>query len=334
MSVYRRRDTGQWLIDVTVDGRRWRETLPAGLGRAEAKALEAHRRTELPLERRGLQRRRLSVRDALSRYWEEGRFRKSAQPAIAPQLDAVDDAVRDGEMLDELDTARVRELIARWRRRVSDSTVNRRLARLRRVWTVARTIWQVRTADVSCAGLRLQEPEPVEHWLTTAERRRLVEAAPPHLHLAIELALLTGLRRGVVLALRWERVGLEHGLIYAHGKGEAPGGKRNTVPITSALRALLAGAGPRPTGPVVAWRGRAVRSIKSAWATTRRKARLPRVRFHDLRHSLAQDLLEAGADLALVQAALHHSGPKTTRRYAHTRVQQIAEALERAQSRH
>ena len=54
-----------------------------------------------------------------------------------------------------------------------------------------------------------------------------------------------------------------------------------------------------------------------------------RVHPHALRHTFATDLLEDTGDLALVQDALGHSKPETTRVYAKVRNGQLAEAMTR-----
>jgi integrase len=58
-------------------------------------------------------------------------------------------------------------------------------------------------------------------------------------------------------------------------------------------------------------------SIYCSWNTARKKAGLPDVRMHDLRHSYASALVNAGRSLYEVQTLLGHSSSKMTQRYAH-----------------
>ena len=58
-------------------------------------------------------------------------------------------------------------------------------------------------------------------------------------------------------------------------------------------------------------------SIFCAWNTARTKAGLADVRIHDLRHSYASFLVNAGRSLYEVQRLLGHTQIKTTQRYAH-----------------
>jgi site-specific recombinase XerD len=54
-----------------------------------------------------------------------------------------------------------------------------------------------------------------------------------------------------------------------------------------------------------------------SWDTARRNANLSDVRVHDLRHSYASFLVNAGRSLYEVQRLLGHTQSKTTQRYAH-----------------
>ena len=48
-----------------------------------------------------------------------------------------------------------------------------------------------------------------------------------------------------------------------------------------------------------------------------RKAEVKNFRFHDLRHTFATRLVQAGVDLYKVQRLLGHKSPSMTQRYAH-----------------
>ena len=58
-------------------------------------------------------------------------------------------------------------------------------------------------------------------------------------------------------------------------------------------------------------------SIFCAWDTARKSVGLGDVRIHDLRHSQASFLVNAGRTLYEVQNILGHTQVKTTQRYAH-----------------
>jgi integrase len=58
-------------------------------------------------------------------------------------------------------------------------------------------------------------------------------------------------------------------------------------------------------------------SCRGAWVTARERANLPTLRMHDLRHTYASLMLDAGADIVDVQQALGHTQLKTTAVYLH-----------------
>jgi integrase len=58
-------------------------------------------------------------------------------------------------------------------------------------------------------------------------------------------------------------------------------------------------------------------TIHKVWGRLRRKAGLPHLRIHDLRHQYASFLVNSGRTLYEVQQILGHSDPKVTQRYSH-----------------
>ena len=67
---------------------------------------------------------------------------------------------------------------------------------------------------------------------------------------------------------------------------------------------------PRPKSPTYV-------AIHCSWDTARTAAGLADVRMHDLRHSFASFLVNAGRTLYEVQHLLGHTQIKTTQRYSH-----------------
>jgi integrase len=62
---------------------------------------------------------------------------------------------------------------------------------------------------------------------------------------------------------------------------------------------------------------RPARHYYAAFQRARKKAGLDHLRMHDLRHSLASEIISTGGTLADVQGALHHKSVASSRRYAH-----------------
>jgi site-specific recombinase XerD len=68
---------------------------------------------------------------------------------------------------------------------------------------------------------------------------------------------------------------------------------------------------------------------KKGFAKAVRLAKIPHIRFHDLRHTFATGLVRAGVDLVTVQYLLGHSKIRTTSRYAHSLADDKMSAVKR-----
>jgi integrase len=165
----------------------------------------------------------------------------------------------------------------------------------------------------------------------TAEMLEMLRDHP--IYLAAALAVLCGLRRGEICALRWRNVDLTNGQLSvvesleqtkAGLRFKSPkNGKGRTVAmaptIVDELRAyrlqrvqdllklglklsdddtVLAGLDGSITTPI--W-------VSQQWARAIAKTSLPRLRFHDLRHAHATHLLARGINPKIASERLGHS---------------------------
>ncbi|MDI1361808.1 site-specific integrase [Methylotenera sp.] len=71
-------------------------------------------------------------------------------------------------------------------------------------------------------------------------------------------------------------------------------------------------------------------SIAKVWDKLRKKAGLPHLRLHDLRHQAASHLINSGSSLYIVQQILGHSDPSVTQRYAHLSMKSLNDASDNA----
>lgn len=153
---------------------------------------------------------------------------------------------------------------------------------------------------------------------------------PDHLTPITLLALNTGLRRGELLALTWGDVDLVGALLTVRG-ASAKSGLTRHIPLNTEAIAVLTTwrpAGCPPTAFVFPGaEGAQMFSLKTAWSKVARAAKLDAFTFHDLRHSFASKLVQAGVDLNTVRELLGHGDIKMTLRYAHLAPSHTAAAV-------
>ncbi len=70
------------------------------------------------------------------------------------------------------------------------------------------------------------------------------------------------------------------------------------------------------------------KDIKRAWNAAKKKAGIENFRFHDLRHTVATRLVNAGVLLPTVKKVMTHSDISTTMRYVHTPGGEMFKAME------
>ena len=104
-------------------------------------------------------------------------------------------------------------------------------------------------------------------------------------------------------------------------------GQLQSAPVGDAGHALRAEWARRPifANPKT---GLPYVSFFYSWDAARKRAGLPDLRVHDLRHSFASFLVNAGRSLYEVQELLGHADIRTTSRYAHLSRERLFEAVE------
>lgn len=133
---------------------------------------------------------------------------------------------------------------------------------------------------------------------------------------AIRLILLTGARRGEILALRWAEVDL--GASVARLPDSKTGAKN--LYLSSPARDVLERVHRMPDNPFVicgSVKGQPLIGLPKAWSRIRQRAGLDDVRIHDLRHAFASSAAMGGLPLLTIGRLLGHSQPAVTDRYAH-----------------
>lgn len=344
-TIAQRKSDGRWVGAVTLEegGRKW----VYGKTRAEV----AKRLDRLKAQLAGNAE---PPNDALTvERWLEG-WLATAREAVRPKT-AISYAqvVRDhlvpqiGRLkLSRLTPARVEKMVAE----LQEEDVSRSSA------VYARTVLRIALSKAVRQGVlgrnaaALAEVPDVQHRsiepLSAGQARVLLaslEGDPMRPFYLV--ALTTGLRLGELLGLRWEDVDLDDAHLVVRQQVQRLGGElRVAAPKTAGSRAAVALApftvmhlrehrtlSGRIAGFVFATEDGGPldpSNVRRHWKKTLKAAGLPDRRLHDLRHSTATFLLEAGVPTRVVQDILRHSNYRTTAgTYQHVDVRMQRDAV-------
>lgn len=257
-----------------------------------------------------------------------------------------------GERMPEtLTVLDVEDAVAHLRDRNSPKTAARALRVLSMVLRQA-VRWQLLPLNVA-QGVRPPRTPKTELQVWSPEQvPRFLEAAKTHrLYPLFLLALGTGMRKGELLALQWQDVDLNAGEItvrrnlvkneagqYEVGAPKTETGKRHIPLASDAVEALQAHQTaeqrgrrkPKPGDFVfTAASGNHVqhRQLDKVFRALTQAAALPRIRFHDLRHTSASLLIRQGVPPKVVADRLGHADVRFTLQvYTHVYDDQRASA--------
>jgi integrase len=254
-------------------------------------------------------------------------------------------------LLPNLTEQRIREYI---RTRLSEDacgrTINMELGELSRA--MGRT-WRELWPKVR----KLEERKDVGHALSTEEEQRLLRAARedespnrnPMLYTFLRIALATGMRSGEIISLRWEQVDLGKRVLTV-GRAKTAQGTGRQIPMNGELKDVLDSHALwffkkfgeiRPEWYVFPGRvgrpqketsrpfdvNRPCSTIKTSWNTIRKKAGI-QCRLHDLRHTAATKMAEAGVPESTMLAIMGHMSRAMLERYSHIRLEAKRQAVE------
>jgi integrase len=139
------------------------------------------------------------------------------------------------------------------------------------------------------------------------------------------VALHTGMRRGEIFNLKWFDIDFNRGLVQVR---ESKTNKKRLVPINMTIKTLLNGLKrkseyvfPSPKT------GGKLDNIKRSFRRAVELAQLEDFCFHDLRHTAATRMADAGADAFTLMKILGHSDIRMTARYTHATDSAIKRAV-------
>lgn len=226
------------------------------------------------------------------------------------------------------------------RERQSPKSVRNQLSVLSAIYEFAKDREWV--ADNPAKGIKLKVPRRGPQWLDDTAGERFLAAVrehdPEYTDLFL-LALRTGMRQGEILGLRFRDVYFdvgETGIIVVSSSlfggelGPTKSGKERVVPLHPEVRdALLRRRGSPDAFVFTRGDGSPLTGniVKNPMHRAAKAVEMEHLRFHDLRHSFASQLVAAGESPNHVQQLLGHSDLTTTMRYSHVHNSALARAV-------
>tara|TARA_R110001599_G_scaffold225109_1_gene424262 strand:- start:87 stop:1103 length:1017 start_codon:yes stop_codon:yes gene_type:complete len=308
ITVRYREKRGRWVVTEAHNGERHQRTF-AGTreGEKQAKEYAASRNAAVNDARfngevMGRQPRRTFL-EGVERWIDEYDVASQVK-AIRPVVAYMGPDVMLG--IEAVDKARhmARDLRKQGR---SQSTINNHVQVVKRVLNLAYREWEWINQPL---GDKLKKPNPKNErhvYLTEGDLRRLLQAIPDNRgddKKVIALAAVTGLRQGELLSLEPSNV---HGGRIVLRPDQTKNGKVRVVPVPADAQAWLRDL------PFASKK----HTLRVTFEAARAAIQRDDLRFHDLRHSYASLLAQAGESMTRVRDLLGHSSLLVTSRYSH-----------------
>ncbi|MFA5262298.1 MAG: tyrosine recombinase XerC [Opitutaceae bacterium] len=301
--------------------------------------------------------------DVLSEWWVPfenylSRERRYSKYTVRNYRQAFDDLHRwlvsanlSGQGFDGLGKRELRDFVIEAQRRYDRRTLHNRVSGLRaftKYWIKHGKLRRNPWLGVPLPKLEKRLP----HFLTEEQMKRLLDG--PRLliengieepfvawrdRLVMELLYGGGLRVSEAVALNYGDIEPASGLARVMGKG----GKERLCPLGRVAAAVLQrwrsgyARDTSPDAPVLVTVRHERLSVREVQRMLKRYLALADLPLdltpHKIRHSYATHLLNAGADLRLVQELLGHSSLNTTQIYTHVTVARLREIYDKAHPR-
>lgn len=218
---------------------------------------------------------------------------------------------------------------------ISAGTLNRDMAIVRRVLTLAARLWRDELGKPWLATPPMlpnikgqaRKPRPI----TWEEQARLMRALPGYLAEMALFMLNTGLRDQELCTLTWEHEAKVNGMeasVFIVEEGTAKNKRERIVPLNAIARSII--ESKRGEGKhVFTFEGNKLsRMTNKAWCKARDAAGLHDVRVHDLRHTFGMRLRAVGVSFEDRQDLLGHHAGRITTHYSRVEIARLIECVE------
>jgi integrase len=214
---------------------------------------------------------------------------------------------------------------------VKANTIRLDLALISRLFNVAITNWGMESLVNPVARVAKPRPAPGrERRLEEGEEERLLAASGPELLDLVRLALETAMRREELVRLTWGQIDLPRRVVTLYASGVKNKTAR-TIPLSPKALEIFIDL-QRDRGDKTASADRLFDfhpdAVTKAMSRACKRAGLPDLRFHDLRHEATSRLFEnTDLDLMEIRSITGHKTLQMLARYSHLRMDRLADRL-------
>ncbi len=189
--------------------------------------------------------------------------------------------------------------------------------------------------------VKVQKKSP--RFLSVEEIGKVLASARPEVRPMLHLLIFTGLRKGEVRHLEWSDVDLNNRLLHVRPKetwGPKTESSARTVPLcdpaVEALQMAWERAEKRKVRSSLVFPGRKgpLNDIRESLNGACKRAGVPHIRVHGLRHTFGSQMAMAGADPFAIMKAMGHTDIKTTMIYVSLGKSHIREQVEKLNGIH
>lgn len=314
MSIYRDKERGCYVFefDRIVEGKRLRarKLLPKTWTRAQADAYDRQESARLYAVATRVERQEYGIEDAVAIYLKERVPKLKSRDNIVGELAQMFWAYQDRALTDLPEVCK--EYASKGRKEdgepLSAATIRNRI---RYLTSACRYAWKHHGMCEHDPAARVIVPTVRNERRFFIDRRQMLEVARAcrcrSTRAAIRIAFYSGMRLGeIIKARRTEEAFL---------LDDTKNGEPRHVPVHPRLRACLK------------VRMREQSKMSKYFREARKAVGMDWLHFHDLRHSAASEMINAGVDLYTVGAVLGHKSATSTKRYSHLATDSLRTAL-------
>jgi integrase len=192
--------------------------------------------------------------------------------------------------------------------------------------------WKVYTGDNPASAVDLFREESRENYLSKDEIRSMMasvlEENDEKFSAFVQMCLLTGVRSGNIVDMKWEQIS-DDSQQWEIPRENTKNKKSHVVQLTEQASGVLNSLSVDSTSEFVFHDGESKkigRRFRYLFSKATKRAGIE-CRVHDLRHTVASQMVSSGVSLPIIQEALGHLNYRSTLRYAHVAPSPVRESL-------